>query len=226
MISPPRWHCLVVKVTTMTTHSETEMSKTAALANVIELRPTTVLTTRVRKPVADRREYLTEDEVEKLMKAAPTPRDGAMILVAYTHGLRVSELVHLRWSQIDLDSARIAIKRLKGSEDGVQPLRGREIRALKALKRSQPIGSQFVFLSYQGAPMTRQAFDKMLRTAGTKAGIPDVHAHLLRHGCGYRLVNMGLDTLSLAAYLGHANVQNTKRYARVNAERFANLWQD
>lgn len=94
------------------------------------------------------------------------------------------------------------------------------------MKRAQPIGSQFLFLTYQGAPMTRQAFDKMLRAAGAKAGIPDVHAHLLRHGCGYRLVNLGLDTLSLAAYLGHANVQNTKRYARVNAERFAGLWSD
>jgi len=202
------------------------MSKTAALANVVELRPTTVLTTKRVRPVVDKRSYLTEDEIEKLMKAAPTPRDRAMILVGYTHGLRVSEMVNLRWNQINFDTGRISVKRLKGSEDGEHVLRGREIRALKALKRSQTIGSQFVFLSYQGAPLTRQAFDKMLRTAGAKAGIPDVHAHLLRHGCGYRLVNMGLDTLSLAAYLGHANVQNTKRYARVNAERFAGLWPD
>ena len=149
-----------------------------------------------------------------------------MILVGYTHGLRISELVNLRWNQINFDSGRNAVKRLKGSVEGVQPLRGRAIRALKALKRSQPIGSQFVFLSYQGSPMTRQASDKMLRAAGTKAGIPDVHTYLLRHGCGCRLVNMGLDTLSLAAYLGHANVQNTRRYARVNAERFAGLWPD
>jgi type 1 fimbriae regulatory protein FimB/type 1 fimbriae regulatory protein FimE len=207
------------------------MSETAVLADVVELRPTTVLTTkRVRSVVdkreVDKREYLTEDEVERLMKAAPTPRDRAMILVAYTHGLRVSELINLRWSQISFDTGRISVRRLKGSEDGEHVLRGREIRALKALKRAQTIGSQFVFLSYQGAPMTRQAFDKMLRVAGAKAGIPDVHAHLLRHGCGYRLVNMGVDTLSLAAYLGHANVQNTKRYARVNAERFAGLWPD
>lgn len=205
------------------------MSKTAALANVVQLHPTTISTTTQVQSAsarADKRTYLTEDEVERLMKAAPTPRDRAMILVAYTHGLRVSELVNLRWSQINFDTGRIAVKRLKGSEDGEHVLRGREIRALKALKRSQPIGSQFVFLSYQGAPMTRQAFDKMLRAAGGKAGIPDMHAHLLRHGCGYRLVNMGVDALSLAAYLGHANVQNTKRYARVNAERFAGLWQD
>jgi type 1 fimbriae regulatory protein FimB/type 1 fimbriae regulatory protein FimE len=60
----------------------------------------------------------------------------------------------------------------------------------------------------------------MARAAGAKAGIPDVHAHLLRHSCGYRLVNMETDTLSLAAYLGHANVQNMKRYTKMN------VWQD
>ena len=74
--------------------------------------------------------------------------------------------------------------------------------------------------------MSRQAFDKMFRAAGAKAGLPDVHPHLLRHGCGYRLVNTGMDTLSLAAYLGHANVQNTKRYAKMSATRFEGLWQD
>ncbi len=204
------------------------MSKTAALSNVIQLRPTTISTTeRVSAPdLPEKRQYLTENETEALMKAAPTPRDRAMILVCYTHGLRASELVNLRWSQIKFDTGRIYIQRLKGSESGEHVLRGREIRALKALKRTQPIGSQFVFLSYRGAPLSRQSFDKMLRAAAAKAGIEGVHSHLLRHGTGYRLVNMGLDTLSLAAYLGHANVPNTKRYARVNAERFAGLWSD
>jgi type 1 fimbriae regulatory protein FimB/type 1 fimbriae regulatory protein FimE len=203
------------------------MSKTAAATNVVPLRPATVLTTRRRRVKADdRRTYLTEDEVERLMRAAPTPRDRTMILVGYTHGLRVSELVNLRWSQIKFDTCRIAVKRLKGGEDSEHVLRGREIRALKALKRAQPAGNQFVFLSYQSAPMTRQAFDKMLRAVGAKAGIPDVHGHLLRHGCGHRLVNMGMDTLSLAAYLGHANVQNTKLYTKMNATRFEGLWQD
>ena len=85
-----------------------------------------------------------------------------------------------------------------------------------------------MFLSYRDAPMTRQAFDKMLRAAGAKAGMgmPDVHTHLLRHGCGFRLVNLGLDTLSLAAYLGYKQVQNTKRYAKMNATRFDGLWKD
>jgi type 1 fimbriae regulatory protein FimB/type 1 fimbriae regulatory protein FimE len=105
------------------------MSKTAALTNVVELRPTTVLTTKRVRPVVDKREYLTEDEVEKLMKAAPTPRDRAMILAGYTHGMRVSELINLRWNQINFDTGRISVRRLKGSEDGEHVLRGRATRA-------------------------------------------------------------------------------------------------
>ena len=74
--------------------------------------------------------------------------------------------------------------------------------------------------------MTRNGFYKLLEKAATRAGIDDVHPHLLRHGCGFKLVNQGMDTLSLAAYLGHANVQNTKRYARKDAARFGGLWRD
>ena len=74
--------------------------------------------------------------------------------------------------------------------------------------------------------MTRNTFFKILARAGAAAGIGDVHPHLLRHGTGFRLVNQGLDTLALAAYLGHRSVQNTKRYAKMNATRFDGLWKD
>jgi type 1 fimbriae regulatory protein FimE len=207
-----------------------DISKTAASTNVVPLRPMTVLTTRKggsrSANAGDKRAYLTEAEVERLIKVAEMPRDKAMILIGYRHGLRVSELVSLRWRQIDLDAGRIQVERLKDSESGIHPLSGREIRALRALRRAQPVGSAFVFLSYKGAPMTRQAFDKMLRATGARASLPDVHPHLLRHGCGFRLVNLGLDTLSLAAYLGHKQVQNTKRYAKMNVTRFDGLWKD
>ena len=77
---------------------------------MVPLRPTTILTTRKRSKQADagdKRAYLTEAEVEQLIKAAETPRDKAMILIGYRHGLRVSELVNLRWRRIDLDAGRI-----------------------------------------------------------------------------------------------------------------------
>jgi integrase len=177
-----------------------------------------------------RREYVTEDEVERLIRAASKhergDRDALMILMAYRHGLRVSELIGLQWAQIDLDAGRLRVLRLKGSDDSVHPLGGREIRGLRKLRRGQPVGSRFVFVTGRGGPMTRNGFFKMLSKAAGAAGLQDVHPHLLRHGTGFRLVNMGLDTLSLAAYLGHRNVQNTARYAKMDARRFDGLWKD
>ena len=202
------------------------MSKTAAWALRTDAEPAIEMTTAPEFADDPKRAWLTEAEVERLIKAADKERDRAMILLGYRHGLRVSELIRLQWRQVDLDGARLQVERLKGSESGLHPLSGREVRALRKLRRSQPAGSRFVFPTRLEHPMTRQAFDKLLRKAGAAAGLDGVHAHLLRHGCGFRLVNMGLDTLSLAAYLGHANIQNTKRYARMSATRFDGLWKD
>jgi integrase len=193
----------------------------ALLATVIEgtkPAPSTVLDTK--------REYLTEDEVERLIRAAENQRDRTMILMGYRHGLRVSELIGLQWSQIDLDAGRIRVRRAKGSADSVQPLGGREVRGLRKLRRTQPVGSRFVFLTRLGGPMTRNAFYKILEKAGRAAGLEGVHPHLLRHGCGFKLVNDGMDTLSLAAYLGHRQLANTRRYTKMSAARFENLWRD
>jgi len=210
------------------------VKKSVALAVGTNPALTTVLDTgaplSANRPEGGRREYLTEDDVNRLIAAARRgsngDRDAAMILTCYTHGLRVSELINLQWRQIDLDSGRIEVIRLKGSENGVQPLRGIEVRALRKLRRAQPSGSRFVFITKAGGPMTRNTFFKILVRAGAAAGISDVHPHLLRHGTGFRLVNQGLDTLALAAYLGHRSVQNTKRYAKMNATRFDGLWKD
>src|SRR5262245_60926877 len=112
--------------------------KLAVIANRTNAAPTTILETTPRS-------YLTEDEVEALLKAAGCERDRCMILVAYIHGLRVSELVALQWRQIDLKRGRLRVERIKGSEDSEQPLTGREIRMLRAVQRSLPVGCRFVF---------------------------------------------------------------------------------
>jgi integrase len=200
------------------------MSKTALHAVRTErVRPTELDNEPAGSP---KRAYLTENEVERIIKQAGCDRDRAMILMAFTHGLRVTELIHLQWRQLDLDAARIRVLREKQGADSEHPLRGREIRLLRKLRRAQPVGSRFVFVTGRGTPMTRNAFYKLLAKAGMAAGLEDVHPHLLRHGTGYRLVNRGMDTLSLAAYLGHKNVQNTARYTKMNATRFDGLWRD
>jgi integrase len=173
-----------------------------------------------------RRQWLTEAEVEAIIKACENDRDRLMVLMAYRHGLRVSELIGLAWRQVDFDAARLRVIRAKGSEDGVHPLSGREVRGLRSLRRRQMVGTRWVFVTSRGGPMTRNGFYKLLKKAATRASITDAHPHLLRHACGFKLVNQGMDTLSLAAYLGHANVQNTKRYARMDAARFDGLWRD
>lgn len=200
------------------------MNKSAVRAVRTEAEPSTDLDTDAH--LAPKRGYLTEAEVDQIVKTADNERDRAMILMAYTHGLRVSELISMQWRQLDLDAGHVTVIRAKGGRDGVHPLRGREVRLLRKLRRAQPVGSRFVFMTSRGAPMTRNGFFKMLTKAAERAGIADVHPHLLRHGCGFRLVNQGMDSLSLAAYLGHANVNNTARYAQMSATRFDGLWKD
>ena len=196
------------------------MRKSTLHARRTEQAPSTELDT------PPRRQWLTEAEVEAIIRHADSERDRLMVLVAYRHGLRVSELAALTWRQVDLDAARLQVIRAKGSENGVHPLSGREIRALRGLRRRQVVGTPWVFITRRGGPMTRNGFFKLLEKAAARAGVQDVHPHLLRHACGFKLVNQGMDTLSLAAYLGHANVQNTKRYARMDAARFDGLWRD
>jgi site-specific recombinase XerD len=207
------------------------MRNSATKATRTNRAPTTETGTVLNFPQNnERRAYLTPDEVEQLMKAARQRgryghRDATMILVAYRHGLRVGELVTLRWDQIDLKLGRIHVRRLKGSEDSVHPLSGVEIRALRQVRKDQDHG-RHVFMSERGAPMTTRGFFKLVAAASAKAGLEGVHPHLLRHGTGYKLVNDGVDTRTIAAYLGHRNLQNTARYTAMSATRFNGLWQD
>jgi site-specific recombinase XerD len=74
--------------------------------------------------------------------------------------------------------------------------------------------------------MTASGFFKMLTRAADSIGMDGVHPHLLRHGCGFKLVNQGVDTRTLAAYLGHRQIANTARYTKMDARRFDGFWQD
>jgi integrase len=177
------------------------------------------------------REYLTEAEVNRLIAATGNNRhghrDATMVLVAYRHGLRVAELVTLRWDSIDFAHGRLHVNRAKGGSDSVHPLSGRELRALRRLKRDQEPESPFVFTSERGAPFTTAGFRKLIARLGAAAkfGFP-VHPHMLRHACGFHLANKGVDTRSLQAYLGHRNIQHTVRYTELAPTRFTGFWND
>lgn len=175
--------------------------------------------------------YLTQDEIELLLKTAKTDtrirhkqRDYTLILIGYRHGLRASEIVNLRWSDIDFKNRNIAINRVKGSRSGVHPLLNDEDRALKRLRElSKP--STYVFLSERGAPLTTRAVGFILEKVGRYAQMSiKIHPHQLRHTCGYLLANSAIDTRTIQDWLGHSNIQHTVRYTALAPERFKDIW--
>lgn len=178
------------------------------------------------------REFLTAGEVERLRKAAGGRdgrhghRDATLILLAYRHGFRASELVALRWDTIDLDQGLVHVRRLKGGRPSTHILRGSELRALRRLRREQAPPSPYVLTTEREGPMTAAGLRKQLARIGQAAGFPfPVHPHMLRHACGYKLAHDGHDTRAIQEWLGHRNIQHTTRYTELTTRRFRDFWQ-
>ena len=186
-----------------------------------------------RRPNAEyrTREYLTASEVDDLMTAAGKlgrhgHRDSTMILVAYRHGLRVSELVALRWEQVDLKQGLLHVRRRKNGVPSTHPLYGPEIRSLRRIAREYP-ETPYVFVTERKGPLSNSAFSKILVRAGEAARLKfPVHPHMLRHSTGFKLANDGQDTRAIQHYLGHKSIQHTVRYTELSSDRFKGFWDD
>jgi type 1 fimbriae regulatory protein FimB/type 1 fimbriae regulatory protein FimE len=160
--------------------------------------------TPTRRPNADlrTREYLTEAEVERLLKATKgnrwAHRDVTMILVAYRHGLRASELADLRWDQVDFATATLHVRRVKQGSPSTHPILGDELRFLRRLQREQEPKSPSC------SPRSAVHLHRWLRThdraGGSEAGFA-LRIRMLRHACGF--ARLQTDTRALQAYLGH-----------------------
>jgi integrase len=136
-----------------------------------------------------------------------------MVLVAYCHGLRVSELVALGWDQIDFDKANLHVRRAWEARPIVQPIREDVLRALRRLREEQAPKSPFVFSTGRGAPVTSAAFARMVGRAGEAAELGfSAHPPMLRHACGFALVYKGYDRRALQIYLGYKYIRHTARY--------------
>jgi type 1 fimbriae regulatory protein FimB len=179
------------------------------------------------------KDYLTESEIAQFLAASKLGRHGVrdycMMLLAYRHGLRVSELIDIRIADIDMVTARLFVRRLKGSLSTSQQIEGYELRAIRAWLRERALDnnaacSPFLFVSERG-PMTRQAFNYLVGETARRAKLHfGVHPHMLRHSSGFYLANKGLDTRLIQDYLGHKNIHHTSKYTRTAASRFEGLW--
>lgn len=178
------------------------------------------------------REHLLSDEVERLLDTTEqsrySERDRAIILMTFRHGLRAAEVAYLNWTNINTDQKRIFIKRVKGSDSGTHPLQDDEVTALLTIKD----GNGEVFLNERGRSFLVPAkqpnrsdeapgISAIIKRVGERANLGiKVHAHMLRHACGYWLAEQGYPTRDIQAYLGHRNIQNTVRYTAANPARF------
>ena len=173
------------------------------------------------------REYLTEHEVESLIKLARKGRhghrDATLILLMYRHGLRVSEAVTIKWTDVEFKSGVISVRRAKKGQDGVHPISGQEIRALRRLQRIS--GTPYIFTSERGTPMTTRNVRQIIARSGQALPFP-IHPHMLRHACGYKLINEGVDVRTVQQYLGHASINSTVIYTKLDSRRFDGLWRD
>jgi len=139
--------------------------------------------------------YLTQDEVRRLPAAASrSPRDRAVFLLMYRHGLRVSEVEMLRHS--DLERGRIAVRRLKNGEGGEHPLASDEVRALHRYLRTRRDSDDALFRSRSGGPVTRTQIFRLIRAYCAEAG---------------------LDVRLIQDWLGHRNIRNTVVYTRISS---------
>ncbi len=183
-------------------------------------------------PVTDaherRRDFLGEAEVTALLDGAKAGRHGArdhlILLAMYRHGLRVSEAVGLRRDEVDLDRARLWVRRLKNGLSVEQPIAGDELRALRRYLATRKDALPWLFLSERGQPLTRQSVNYLITAAAIRAGVAPVHPHMLRHSCGFALADRGHHLRLIQDYLGHRDPKHTVHYTRIAGSRFEGIW--
>lgn len=178
------------------------------------------------------RKHLTVGEIEKLLNATKgaryETRDRCLLLLMFRHGLRVSEACGLRLSQVDTEGRVLHVARLKKGLATTHPLRGDEIRAIKAwlkTRSSMAPETDAFFISARRGPLSRKTAWLAIRVYGERGGLAlPAHPHMLRHACGFALADQGADTRLIQDYLGHRNIQHTVHYTAANPARFEKLW--
>lgn len=168
--------------------------------------------------------HLEPVEILAVLRAAKarSVREWAMILLAYRHGLRASEVCNLRLNDLDLRNGTIIVARLKGSlrttqtvtEHRGEPLLN-ELKALREWLRHRPAdGSDFLFVSQKGGRLDRTQFFRLFRSIAEAAGLPlaKQHPHALKHSIASHLVSANVNLALVKQQLGHKSIGSTMRY--------------
>jgi integrase/recombinase XerD len=179
-------------------------------------------------------DVLTPQEVDLLLSQPDVTnhlgqRDRAMLELLYATGLRVSELVGLKVSNINLEAGHVRTMG-KGSKERMVPVGAKALEALQdylsegRLRLIEKGRSPYLFLNFRGRPMTRQGFWKIIKQYGIRAGIrKEITPHRLRHSFASHLLECGADLRSVQIMLGHSDIATTQIYTHVTRERLRKI---
>ncbi len=165
-------------------------------------------------------EYLIDDEILELVKAAKGRRDRALLLLMYNTGARVQELVDLDVCDLRLDPVPIVTLEGKGRKQRTCPLWARTVDALEAWLAERGAGEP-LFLNAQGRRLSRSGVAYILRKLAARAGVSPRHArrvtpHVIRHTTAMHLLQSGVDITTIAAWLGHSQLNTTYGYVEID----------
>ena len=162
--------------------------------------------------------YLTQDELKRLFEVITNRRDKAMFVIAYYHGLRVTEATMLKLEDVDLVRGRIRVQRLKHSLGGEYPMHDDELEILKDwLWERKHNKSPFLFPSALGPRISRRTVHWLMRKYGALAQLPPDkrHFHVLKHSIATHLLESGADIKFVQEWIGHSDIRNTVIYAQL-----------
>jgi len=166
------------------------------------------------KPASRIPESITEDEAQRLISAAESPFERAMLLLMLTAGLRRSEVGTIRLEDADLEGGLLLV-RGKGAKQRMVPLMPQTAQALQEYLAVQPQAEQrpYLFLSPQGRRLANDFVNRALRRILTRAGLTKrITPHMLRHTFATHLVRNGVDVRTVQELLGHSDLETTARY--------------
>ena len=164
---------------------------------------------------------LSKEEIERLISATKNINHRLIIQVGYSSGLRVSEIINLKWEDIDFDRNLIHLKKAKGKKDRIVMLSQKVKEGLLNLSGSR---QGYVFLTNRDGKYTDRAIQKIIENAAMKAGIrKSIKPHTLRHSFATHLLENGTDIRYIRDLLGHSDISTTLIYTKVSNKNIRNI---
>lgn len=176
--------------------------------------------------------FLSVEDIEMLFSVTETDTDKgildrALLELMYSSGLRVSEVISLRLSDVDTET-RVLTCTGKGSKTRKVPVGSAAVEWLNLylpVRRSLETTSDLLFVSNKGRPLTRQYVHKMIREYAGQCGLTNVSPHTLRHSFATHLIQNNADIRSVQQMLGHADISTTQIYTHITSEHLKRAYE-